>query len=374
MSKYRLNRTFRLETYELDLDFWQKLYNKHQQEYLRKRLIAIKYLCEGKTRAEVSELIKCSYKTLSIWIDKFLEGGLLELVKPITHQLAESLSPEQKQEIKRMLLTEKPIDYGIDRNIWTGEIISSVIEWRWGVKLKKTRIYEILSELKLSHQKAHRDYANADREQQKTFVSTFKKKLQLKEEKEKIVCFDEFAVYDRPSIFYGWAEKNTRPQVPSNEKGRRNKLNGMISVDAVTGEEYLKLTEKSKTEDVSNYFALLASDCVKQGVTKLTVILDNNSTHKQKMKTQLQLHLINLNIQDKITVEFIHTPVYSPDFNLAEYIIHLVRLQLLHHLPLGVNIQQVREKLETYFQNSHIQTPQQIQNIIQHIYSKVEPT
>jgi transposase len=175
MEKYRLNRTFRLETYELDLDLWQKLYDKHQQEYLRKRLRAIRYLCERKTRAEVSDLLKCSYKTLSTWIDKFLEGGLLELVKPITHQLASSLSSEQKQEIKIMLLNQTPIDYGIDRNIWTGEIISSVIQSLWGVKLKKTRIYEILSELKLSHQKAHRDYANADQEQQKTFVSTLKK-------------------------------------------------------------------------------------------------------------------------------------------------------------------------------------------------------
>ncbi len=25
--------------------------------------------------------------------------------------------------------------------------------------------------------------------------------------------FDEFAVYDRPSLFYGWAERNTRPAV-----------------------------------------------------------------------------------------------------------------------------------------------------------------
>ena len=65
--------------------------------------------------------------------------------------------------------------------------------------------------------------------------------MESKKEKEKIVFFDEFAVYDRPSIFYGWAEKNTRPEVLSNEKGRRNKLNGMISVDAFTGLEYLKL-------------------------------------------------------------------------------------------------------------------------------------
>ena len=65
--------------------------------------------------------------------------------------------------------------------------------------------------------------------------------MESKKEKEKIVFFDEFAVYECPSIFYGWAEKNTRPEVPSNEKGRRNKLNGMISVDANTCLEYLKL-------------------------------------------------------------------------------------------------------------------------------------
>ena len=41
-----------------------------------------------------------------------------------------------------------------------GKVISNVIELRWGVELKTTRIYEILNELNLSYQKAHRDYAN----------------------------------------------------------------------------------------------------------------------------------------------------------------------------------------------------------------------
>ena len=146
----------------------------------------------------------------------------------------------------------------------------------------------------------------------------------------------------------------------------------MIAVDAFTGEEYLKLKEKSKTEDVSSYFAQLSQDCLQEGFDKLTVILDNNSTHKKKMKSQLHTRLHNLNIQEKIIVDFIHTPPYSPNFNLVEYIIHLLRLQLLHHLPLGINIQQVQEKLENYFKFNQLQTPEQIQNIIHHIYALVE--
>ena len=69
-----------------------------------------------------------------------------------------------------MILEKMSRDYGVDRNIWAGKIISNVIELRWGVRLKTTRIYEILNELNLSYQKAHRDYANASQEQQKTFI------------------------------------------------------------------------------------------------------------------------------------------------------------------------------------------------------------
>lgn len=171
-------------------------------------------------------------------------------------------------------------------------------------------------------------------------------------------------------MFYAWAEKNSRPQVPSNER-RRNKVNGLLCVDAVTGEEYLRLTERAKTEDISSYFAEFCQDCMKQGFTKLSVILDNNTTHKQKMRNQLQVRLAELGINSDIEVEFIYTPPYSPDFNLVEYIIHLLRLKVLHHQPMGMTIEQVREKLEKYLQVNHVQTKEQIQKIVAHICSLV---
>lgn len=145
----------------------------------------------------------------------------------------------------------------------------------------------------------------------------------------------------------------------------------MIAVDALTGEEYFQLKQNSKTEDVSDYFVQLCLDCVKNGFNKLTIILDNNSTHKKFRRNQLLAHLLELKISDKILVDFIDTPSYSPNFNLAEYIIHLLRLKLLHHLPLGVNMQQIQYKLEKYFEFNQLQTAEQIQNIIHHIYTLV---
>jgi hypothetical protein len=67
------NRTLQLSDRQLDLDLWQKLYYKHQKQYTRQRLLAIKYLYEGKSRREVTELLGCTYKTLTAWLDKYIQ-------------------------------------------------------------------------------------------------------------------------------------------------------------------------------------------------------------------------------------------------------------------------------------------------------------
>lgn len=170
------NRTEQFRDTELDLEAWQKLYYKYQQDYIRQRLSAIKYLYEGKSRLQVCALIGSRYNTLTSWIDKYLDGGLQGLVELIKHYDApQRLSPEQKQELKQIILEQSPRDYGISRNIWTGEIMIEVIQMKWNVTFKSSRVYEILDEVGLSYQRAHRDYVNADKAEQKAFVEVLKK-------------------------------------------------------------------------------------------------------------------------------------------------------------------------------------------------------
>lgn len=85
------------------------------------------------------------------------------------------------------------------------------------------------------------------------------------------------------------------------------------------------------------------------------------------MKSQLKTLFSVLAIEDKIQVKFIHTPAYSPNFNLVEYIIHLLRLRFLHHLPLNMTIEQIEQNLDDYFSSHQLQTSQQIKNTIRHI-------
>jgi transposase len=363
-----MDRLERLKNKGLDEDEWQKSWNKYQQQYIRKRLQAIKYLHEGQSRKEVIVKLGCARESIATWLDMYDEQGLKGLTKLVKRKKTQSLSKEQKAEMKVMLLEQKPTTYGIDRQIWTGKIIQEVIQKKWEVELKDSRIYDILKEMGLSHQKAHRDYENADKEQQQKFIATIKKKLQELKPRERLIFYDEFAVYDRPSLYYAWAERNSKPEVPSNEKRKRNKVNGMISVDAVTGEIYLQLNLKSKTEDVVKYLAELCEDARKEDVEKLFIVLDNNSTHKQKMKRLLAENLKAAEIDDEILIEFIHTPAYSPSLNLAEYEIHLLRLEKLHHLPANTTIAVIEEKLK----DVHIlMNSDQISKTLKHIFSLV---
>ncbi|NJL39480.1 MAG: IS630 family transposase [Leptolyngbyaceae cyanobacterium SM1_4_3] len=364
-----MNRTQAFREKSFDADEWQKLYYRNQKQYIRQRLSAIKLLQEGQSRTQVSETIGCRYDTLTSWIDKYLDGGLSGLVSPIEHQKPSRLSPEQQQQLKAMVLTQRPSDYGYDRNLWTGAILSEVIAQRFEVQLKDSRIYELLSELGLSYQRAHRDYANADPEAQKEWVEAVKK-LQSPQTGERIVFFDEFAVSERPSLFYGWAERNTRPEVASDER-TRHKLNGLLCVDAHSGEEYCRLRPQAKTEDVSEYLAELCLDSVELGYTRLCIMLDNNPTHKLKMQAQLAVHLEQMGLAQSIQVEYLYLPSYSPKLNLVEYVIHLLRLRFLHHLPIGTTLAQIEQQLNQFLASQQFLSPQQVQKTLNFIFSLV---
>lgn len=141
-----------------------------------------------------------------------------------------------------------------------------------------------------------------------------------------------------------------------------------MAVDAQSGQEYIKLTAKAKTDDVVDYLFGLALDTHQAGYQQLTVVLDNNSTHKDKMRYTLWLQLRATPELQDFRLKFINTPAYSPDFNLAEYIIHQLRLTLLHHLPATVTLTDIDTKIVAFFKDKQLQTPQQITNTLNHIF------
>ena len=269
-----------------------------------------------------------------------------------------------------MIEIQSPLDYGYDQHIFTGKIVVEIVKDTWGITITDQTVYNIFHRHDFSYQRGHRDYENADPALQKVFAERFKADLENIAVDEKMVLFDEFSVTNRPTIFYGWARVNTKFSVPSDESKKRERLNGLLAVDAITGQEYIKLIPQAKAEDVANYFYDLGLKTKAEGFNILSAGIDNNSTHKNKMKYHLWLKMYaNPECQELhgFKIRFFHTPPYSPDFNLVEYIIHQLRLKLLHRLPSKTTLEEVKNKIIDYLKNKQLQTKEQIKNIINHI-------
>ena len=115
-----MNRTQALKQSDFDAHLWQKLYYRHAQQYIRKRLDAIKLLMDGQSRTQVAQQLNCRYDTLTSWIDAYLTGGLAQLVVAITHNKPSRLTVEQQQQLKVMLLTQRPSNYGTNASTLDG--------------------------------------------------------------------------------------------------------------------------------------------------------------------------------------------------------------------------------------------------------------
>ena len=191
------------------------------------------------------------------------------------------------------------------------------------------------------------------------------------------LAFDEFAVSTRPNTSYGWAIRNTRPQVPSNE-AKREKINGLLSLDLVTGKEYLKLELVAKTENKANYFVNLSFDLLQDHpqLQTINIFVDNNPTHKKKLQALIKDKIQELyktkniqNTNDLPTINFFYFAPYSPDDNPVEYDIRIIRQLCLHHLPLNTTLKQLASQLQTKIQNQQFMTQTKLQNILKHIFT-----
>jgi transposase len=167
-------------------------------------------------------------------------------------------------------------------------------------------------------------------------------------------------------LFYGWGKKNQALKIPSQE-GNYKKTNGLIAINAISGKEYIKMTVTAKAEDVANYFLQLLSDLRREGCNSASIILDNNPSHKDKMRYILWQSLKSIESMIDFKVNFINTPPYSPDYNLAEYAIHQLRVKVLHHCSAKLTLEERETLVQNYLKCNRIFSEAGITNTINHI-------
>lgn len=211
------SKKLELEKIGFDETVWNKFFRRHQQEYIRKRLRAVKLFAENIEVSVICEQLEINKNSLYLFVRTYLADGFKGLCRPTTRNHKTRLTKEQELSFKQTIISKAPFECGLEGNLWTGQLMRQFIKEKFGIEFT-SGIYDLLKRLNLSHQKAHSDYQNASKEEQLQFLEDFKQTLLASDENNAAITFDEFSISSKPSNYYGWAEKNTRPKIKTDEK------------------------------------------------------------------------------------------------------------------------------------------------------------
>jgi transposase len=200
-----------------DEQAYRRYFRLNQVEYIRKKLRVVKLYASGKEFAAIATQLSIHEQSVRKYVNTYISGGFEALCKPDIRPQPSLLKPEQCEAFKEVLLTKRPCDVGLEGNIWTGKLMCAYLKATYGITYK-SGIYDLLERMNLTHQRAHADYGNADPVEQKAFLEDLKNTLLRADENTIVLKFDEFSICERPTAYYAWAEKNTRPRVKTDEK------------------------------------------------------------------------------------------------------------------------------------------------------------
>jgi transposase len=200
-----------------DSEDWQRQMARHPQEYIRRKLRTIQLYAQPLELPAICQQLGLCMASARLYVATYTQLGFEGLCRAEKRPRQGQLTSQQESQFKHTLLTSRPNNHHLEGNIWTGEVMKAYLKATFNITYRGG-IYDLLERLNLSHQKAHADYGNADPDKQQLFLNELKDNLLVSDPAHTVLMFDEFSVSEKPTAYYGWAEKNTRPRVVTNEK------------------------------------------------------------------------------------------------------------------------------------------------------------
>ncbi len=130
----------------------KKLINSNNCYKKGLKLFAIYLFSKGWSARKLESLFDISFKQITIWIHYFnLEGEASLNDKPKTGRKP-GLTNEQKEELKKIILTQKPEEFDIEEKRWNGRNITLLVKNHFNVNYQKAQIYNIIKSLKIKYE------------------------------------------------------------------------------------------------------------------------------------------------------------------------------------------------------------------------------
>lgn len=139
------------------------------------RLYAVHQVALGVSSRKLEQLYHVSFKQITNWVHRFEQEGVDGLRDKPRPGRKSALSAGQLDELKQVLRSQSPTEYGYNTENWTGPLLIDWISKHFGITYKKANIYNVIKRLGFTYQRSKGFYPEADAGKQDEFKQRLKK-------------------------------------------------------------------------------------------------------------------------------------------------------------------------------------------------------
>ncbi len=305
----KLKKDYNRETRRVMIKRIKKLKRKAKNVRVYERFHVIQLALQGKSYKEIVDIVGVSEPTISDYIKKFREKGLIGLKMSYSTGRPTKLSKDQELTIYEVIINEYPRDYGFNAKMnWTVPIVMKFIKNVFGIKYSRSGTRYILHRLNLSYTTPTYTLAKADPKKQEEFIEQFEilKKELLEGSIDHILFVDESMIRDYQAISKTWFPRGQQKIIKTYGKHWGTKLIG--SLDYESGEVYCIQRKSYTAKEFLSFLKIMAKRYENK---RIVIVLDNARIHRAHLLTPfLEEH------EENLTLFFL--PPYSPQLNLIE--------------------------------------------------------
>jgi transposase len=213
------------------------------------------------------------------------------------------------------------------------------VEERWGIRYSERGMRTLLGRLGYVYKKPKLVPGKANAEDQRTFLDSYEKLKENKAPEDPIYFMDATHPRHNPVLGYGWIQRGTEHEIPSNTGRDRLNINGAIDLERL--EPVVRFDDTINAASTTALFEQIED--ANPESQRIYVICDNAGYYRSKEVG----HFLETS-----KIELVFLPPYSPNLNLIERFWKFFKKQVLYNTYYET-FSKFKKACVQFFQNSN---------------------
>ena len=311
---------------------------------------------QGKKNKDIALFLGVSAQHASTLWQRYRQGGKSAIAlgtRGRRHGEKRTLSKDQEQEVKRLIIDKTPDQLKFPFALWTRKAVQELIRRRYGISMPIRTVGEYLSRWGFTPKKPVKHAREQQPEAVKQWLRTAYPRIAKEAKKEKAALFwgDETGIQNDANHTRGYAPEGTKPvlRIPS----RKERINMLFAVNNEGKVRFMIFKESMNSSRLIDFMKRLIKDAER----KVYLILDNLKVHHSNAVAEWLE-------KKKDRIKVFYLPSYSPELNPDEYLNNDLKHRV-HSGTQAVNAKDLKHKTES-FMRTLVKRPHHVKKYFHH--------